>query len=65
MRWLIAMLLAGALYASDYTAGVEKWRQEREARLKAPDGWLSVAGLTWLKPGDNVWTPGLKRSLSL
>jgi uncharacterized protein (DUF1684 family) len=36
-----------------YRAAVRKWRDEREARLKADGGWLSVAGLTWLKPGEN------------
>jgi hypothetical protein len=50
---LIFALLAGASGTS-YEADVAKWRQEREARLKAPDGWLSVAGLMWLQPGRNV-----------
>ena len=36
-----------------YRATVKKWRDEREARLKADGGWLSVAGLFWLKPGEN------------
>ena len=36
-----------------YRATVKKWRDEREARLKADGGWLSVAGLSWLKPGEN------------
>ena len=40
--------------ASDYSESVEKWRQEREARLKSPDNWLSVAGLFWLKQGENA-----------
>src|SRR5690349_16853484 len=51
---LIAALLASTLCASEYTSAIEKWRADREARLKAPDGWLSVAGLVWLKPGGNV-----------
>src|SRR3990172_6869352 len=36
-----------------YRATVKKWRDERQARLKADGGWLSVAGLAWLKPGEN------------
>ncbi len=36
----------------NYTAEIERWRQERESRLRAEDGWLTVSGLTWLKPGD-------------
>src|SRR5579862_3847692 len=29
-----------------------QWRTSREAGLKAPGGWLSVAGLYWLKEGE-------------
>jgi uncharacterized protein (DUF1684 family) len=36
-----------------YAASVQKWRQERETRLKADEGWLTVAGLFWLKEGTN------------
>lgn len=36
-----------------YKASVEKWRQQREARLRADDGWLTVAGLFWLHDGEN------------
>ncbi|MBK9168120.1 MAG: DUF1684 domain-containing protein [Bryobacterales bacterium] len=31
---------------------LEAWRQDREQRLAAPGGWLSVAGLFWLKDGE-------------
>jgi uncharacterized protein (DUF1684 family) len=37
-----------------YTATVEQWRQKREAGLKAEGGWLSLAGLFWLKEGANA-----------
>ena len=33
-------------------AEIERFRQAREASLKAEDGWPSVAGLHWLKPGE-------------
>jgi uncharacterized protein (DUF1684 family) len=36
-----------------YRAEIERWRAERDERLRAPDGWLSLVGLTWLKPGTN------------
>jgi len=52
----ITLMLAGlAPPAVDapYRADIEKWRQQREARLKAEDGWLAVAGLFWLKEGPN------------
>ncbi|MHB1273810.1 MAG: DUF1684 domain-containing protein [Rhodanobacter sp.] len=32
---------------------IEQWRADRVARLTAPDGWLSLIGLEWLKEGDN------------
>jgi uncharacterized protein len=43
------------LPASDpsHRASIEEWRRGREARLKADDGWLTVAGLFWLKEGEN------------
>ncbi len=29
------------------------WRAQREHELAAPDGWLTLIGLEWLKPGVN------------
>ncbi len=37
-----------------YQSNIEKWRHEREMGLKADDGWLTVAGLFWLKDGANT-----------
>jgi uncharacterized protein len=34
--------------------GYPEWRAKYEAGLKAPDGWLSVAGLFWLHEGANT-----------
>jgi uncharacterized protein len=36
-----------------YRGEIEAWRARREASLKADGGWLSVAGLFWLKDGPN------------
>ena len=30
------------------------WRAKREAGLRAPDGWLSVVGLHWLREGTST-----------
>lgn len=30
-----------------------KWRADHSADLQKPDGWLALAGLVWLEPGDN------------
>ena len=38
---------------STYVQEVERWHKARIARLTAPDGWLSLVGLEWLKPGAN------------
>ncbi len=38
-----------------YTASLEKWRAERIADLRRPDGWLSLAGLFWLAPGRSTF----------
>jgi uncharacterized protein (DUF1684 family) len=39
--------------ATDYQRSIAEWRAQREAKLKAEDGWLTVVGLTWLKEGPN------------
>jgi uncharacterized protein (DUF1684 family) len=38
-----------------YVREIESWRRERLARLTADGGWLTVAGLVWLKPGANTF----------
>ncbi len=55
------MLMPGADPA--YKAEIEKWRERRQANLRAPDGWLSLAGLFWLKEGRN--TVGADKSNAL
>jgi len=37
-----------------YQQEIEAWRQRRVAALQADDGWLTVAGLFWLKDGKNT-----------
>ena len=52
---LFALATAAAPQAQDFTAETEAWRAEREARLVADDGWLTVAGLFFLTEGDNTF----------
>ena len=33
---------------------VSAWRAQREKEIDAPDGWLTLVGLEWLKPGVNT-----------
>lgn len=51
---LLAVGLAPSAAGDEaYRAEVQKWRADREARLKADGGWLTVAGLFWLHEGAN------------
>lgn len=50
---LIVLAMALLAMNTDYVAEIEKWRAARAERLKAEDGWLSLVGLAWLKPGSN------------
>jgi len=63
---LVALLAAATLWAIDskapaadrsspdaYRKEIETWRKERAEGLKQEDGWLTLVGLYWLKPGEN------------
>ncbi len=39
---------------SSYEKEIEAWQQQVEADLRAPDSWLALIGLEWLKAGDNT-----------
>jgi uncharacterized protein len=50
---LLACAASTAVAGDDrYLDEIEQWRQKRETDLKADDGWLTVSGLFWLKPGE-------------
>jgi hypothetical protein len=48
-----------------YAADIARWRAEYDADLKKEDGWLSVAGLFFLKPGANEFGTGASSDLVL
>lgn len=50
----LTLALVAGQAAPSYRGEMEKFRATREAELKADDGWLTVAGLFWLKPGANT-----------
>jgi uncharacterized protein len=52
LLWLVSRGASGSAGDLRYHEEIEKWRQKRVTDLKAPDGWLSVTGLYWLKPGE-------------
>jgi len=69
-RWVmtITLTVAGLVPPAtnaDYRGEIEKWRQQREARLKAEDGWLAVAGLFWLDEGVNRFGSDPGNSIAL
>src|SRR5581483_9221569 len=40
--------------SSTYDRSVRDWQQKRDKSLRSQDGWLTLVGLFWLKPGDNT-----------
>jgi uncharacterized protein len=38
---------------SEWRADLDQWRERRAQVIDAPDGWLTLVGLDWLKPGVN------------
>lgn len=57
---IVALAFIGTIgFSSDTTtsaawqADLLEWRSQRAAELQAPEGWLSLIGLEWLKEGDN------------
>lgn len=51
---LAALGLARAEVPADYVKTIEAERAKREQRLQAPDGWLTLIGLHFLKLGPNT-----------
>jgi uncharacterized protein (DUF1684 family) len=58
-----ALFLLGAVLAAapsarsidpGYAHEIDGWRAKREEGLRAPDGWLAVVGLHWLREGTST-----------
>ena len=67
-------LVFGALFASaacsprvdpGYRSEIETWRQQRAEKLRRDDGWLTLAGLSWLDPGRNTFGSGPEAKIPL
>jgi uncharacterized protein len=55
-HWAYLFLAAAPiLVAAGYESEIAAWRAERESKLKADTGWLTVAGLFWLRDGRNTF----------
>lgn len=46
-------LKTGSFATPSYNKEIERWRASRIEELAGEDGWLSLVGLFWLKPGEN------------
>ena len=67
IRWLlIAMSLTAAEHGDRaYRGEIQKWRKNYEANLRQDNGWLTLAGLFWLKEGNNRFGAGLGNDIVL
>lgn len=45
---------ANAFDEQSWQQRLAAWRQQRETQVSAPDGWLALTGLEWLKTGVNT-----------
>ena len=52
---ILSCVLSGTAENEDYVEQVRQWRGRRKARLMADDGYLTLGGLYWLKPGENTF----------
>lgn len=66
---LMMAALAAALTSAEpdtaYRDEIARWREQRETRLKSETGWLSVAGLFWLKEGASTFGSDPKSDIML
>ena len=73
---VISLLLPFLAFAADnsqkknseidkYETSIAKWQQERQTKLRADDGWLSLAGLFWLKEGENIFGSAQSNDIEL
>ena len=44
---------------------IVSWREQHAVELRKPDGWLALAGLEWLEPGDNPFGSAKDNKLHL
>lgn len=63
--FLLLFLSHFSIADTAYVSSVKEWRKKGEARLKAPDGWLSLIALHWLEPGATTFGTGKGNGLRL
>lgn len=61
---ILALLMGGLACAQgSFEADEMAWRDARDAALRRPDGWLTLAGLFWLVPGTHTFGSGTDNEL--
>ena len=50
---LPSLVVSAATDEGAWQSELTTWRAQRAAKLQAPEGWLSLIGLDWLREGDN------------
>lgn len=58
LKTISCLLLIAFVQTSSFEVENRAWRAERDKELRAEDGWLTVAGLFWLKEGSNSFGTG-------
>jgi uncharacterized protein (DUF1684 family) len=56
---------AATVDTAAWQQNLSAWRAQREREIAAPDGWLTLAGLEWLKPGINSVGSGADNRIRL
>src|SRR3954466_482869 len=51
---IMSVLGADMSNSTKYVESVQAWQKHRDAGLRSEDGWLTLVGLFWLKPGANT-----------
>jgi uncharacterized protein len=51
---LFAAILMSAETPASYADTIRAWQKHRDTGLRSENGWLTLIGLFWLKPGDNT-----------
>ncbi len=70
--WIAVVILAAGpadvpveASGNDYLSDLLTWRSEVEEKLKAEDGWLTIAGLFWLTEGKHRFGSGAENDFVL
>lgn len=63
--FISAFAVAGFGQKSNYQNDVAKWRTAHEKEINSESGWLTVAGLFWLKDGVNTVGAGSSYDVAL